>query len=258
MTLVPHATHQVATLNTRTASTEARFARRDGRPQRNQPQLRTYVAAYLSSNGDIHEIRREAPAHPLFEASFGALSRHALVSTPNGPVACSDLRPGDLVETSSGPQPIMWKGHMPIAAGTCTKPMVRFSVDSMGFSCPTHDVVLGPNARVVKRIAQLASKLGSDRAFVPVADLVDGVAITQVHPHGRTDLYHLSFARHCAIQVDGLFVQAPHPGRGISLPQSLRAVYLSLFPHLNGLEDFGPTCLPALASGDLQMLLESA
>lgn len=258
MTLVPAATQPVANLNTRTASPEARFARRDGRPQRNQPQLRTYVAAYLSPHGDIQEIRRDAPAHPVFAASFGALTRHALIDTPNGLVACGDLLPGDLVETSAGPQRILWKGHMPLANGTCTKPLIRISADAMGLCGPAHDLVLGPYAQVVKRIAPLADRLGTDRAFVPAADLVDGVAITQVHPHGRTDLYHLSFAKHCAIQVDGVLVQAPHPGRGIAMPPSLRAVYLSLFPHLSSLEGFGPACLPALAAGDLQMLLESA
>ncbi|WP_439142093.1 Hint domain-containing protein [Pseudooctadecabacter sp.] len=240
-------------------ASSARFAQTDGRPQRSQPLMRRYEVVHLLSNGDIDDFTRLAPATPAFENSFGAIARGGLLKTDRGSVAIEDILPGDLVHTvTNGFQKVLWRGGISIVPnsgekGSQMNRLIRMSADSLGIARPMSDLLLGPAARLFHRSPTLQRVTGHDAAFVPAADFIDGINVVEVQPPTAVQAFQLGFAAHERIVVGGVEIDSQNPGarHELGLRGDLLEVYMSLFPHMTRIEDFGLLSHPRLSLHDL-------
>ena len=236
-----------------------RFAQTEGRLQRAQPLMRRYEVVHLLANGDIDEFSRIAPAVPAFENSFAALARGSLLKTSRGMVAIEDILPGDEVQTvTNGFQTVNWRGGISIVPNVQGQPprmgkLIRIAADALGMGRPMPDLMLGPSARLYHRSPTLQRVTGHSAAFVPAADFVDGVNIIEVQPQTPVQVFQLGFAAHERISVNGVEVDSHNPGarHDLGLRGDMLALYLSLFPHVERIEDFGMLMHPRLSLHDL-------
>lgn len=199
--------------------------------------------------GEVEEAVRAIPAMRLFTQAFGAFARGGLVPTPGGPVAVEDLIPGDRVVTTEGPMALLWKGARTLARPRSGGASVyRIPADALGLGRPMPDLMLGPSARIASR------RTDSGPTFVPVSSMPDSMAVIAITPISPVQTFHLAFARHLSFTINGVEVESHHPGRiDAHVGQETQELYLSLFPHLRGMGDFGPLRLPrASDAGDAQ------
>ncbi|KMK68034.1 Hint domain-containing protein [Puniceibacterium sp. IMCC21224] len=222
------------------------FAQTDGRPRRNISLMRKYEAAALLPDLTISLRQHIAPAIPLFEDACCAFARGTLIQTVRGPIAIEDLLPGDYLKTAKGSEPVMWIGsttYVPDTGddGSSLSGLTRITSDGFGIGRPQSDLLIGPAARMVVRREKLRTLIGRDSVLVPVSDYADGDRIFNVSPGGAVQLYHLMLARHGVIEVGGMEMETYHPGQGFDATQgaNMRALYLSMFPNLNQISDFG-------------------
>ena len=219
---------------------------RPGRPQRASSLMRRYEAAALLSDLSITTTSRVAPATPIFEEATTAFARGTLIPTVRGPVAIEDLMPGDYVESNAGNQPVTWIGSTTYVPGidddaTTLASLTRITSDAFGPSRPQGDVLVGPAARMVVQRPRLKALIGQDRVLVPVSDFADGDRIVTVTPVGAVQLYHLMLGHHGTIMVGGMAMETYHPGKALSQLSdgALRAQFLSIFPNVEVVQDFG-------------------
>ncbi|MEM8591697.1 MAG: Hint domain-containing protein [Pseudomonadota bacterium] len=206
--------------------------------------MRKYEVAYLAANGDGHVAARLAPATALFEAPFMGFARGTLIATPEGSVAIEDVQPGMCVVTvDGGPQTVLWKGATTLVPGASGQSeesgrLVRIPAEMMGPARPSHDLLLAKGARVYQ---------ASRGIMVPSGDLIDGEAAFAVIPPSPVRVFHLALKQHACIRACGVEVETFHPGahvgKALTRPE-IKALYASLFPHLRGVEEFGPLRFP--------------
>jgi len=233
----------------------------DGRLPRARPLMRKYEVAHLSPSHDIEEFTRVAPAAPLFEDAFAAIGRGAIVQTEMGPAAIEDLLPGDMVKTTSnGFQRLRWRGTMTIVPGAQNKrpemgTMTRITADAMGLGRPGPDLVLGPSARVLHKAPGIKTLTGSEVAFVPARDFIDGSSIIELKPIAPVHCYQLGFDNHEQICVNGIEIETLHPGlpHTVQLRQDMQLLFMSLFPHKTKMADFANLLHPRINLRDLDM-----
>ncbi|MEM6478068.1 MAG: Hint domain-containing protein [Pseudomonadota bacterium] len=201
--------------------------------------MRKYEVAYLAPNGDGATIARLAPATPLFETPFMAMARGTLIATPEGPIAIEDIQPGMAISTvDSGAQTVLWKGATTVVPGAPGQTeeagrFTRIAADTMGLNRPSHDLLLGMGARVFRAARD---------QMIDAQDLIDGETAFSVSPPSPVRVFHLALRHHARIRACGIEVETFHPGSaGKSLYRpEIKALYLSLFPHVSGLDEFGP------------------
>jgi len=259
---------EVTTRNAPVASS-ARFAQTDGRPQRTQRMMRSYEVVHLLPNGDIDDFTRLAPATPAFENSFGAIARGGVLKTDRGTVAIEDILPGDAVKTvENGFQTVLWRGAMSVVpsaslpasatsgASTHKTPstkLIRMASDALGIARPMTDLLLGPYARLYHRSPTLQRVTGKEAAFVPAADFIDGINVVEVQPPTAVQVFQLGFAAHERIAVNGVEIDSQNPGarHEFGLRGEMLDLYMTLFPHMDRIEDFGLLTHPRLSLRDL-------
>ena len=236
------------------------------KPRRSMPLTRRYEVNYLASNGNIDEFQRVAPATPLFEDAFSALGRGALISTVDGPTAVEDILPGALVETANGPQPLLWIGSMTVfpdsgelaslSPGREPQRLLRVSADSFGLSRPGPDLMLGPRARLLYRSGACYQIVGTEEAFAPARAFADGVSVTEIAPVSPQKVWQLCFDGQQTFNANGLEVESYHPGLQAEAlhDREMGALFLTLFPHIDRLEDFGPMDIPRLTAFEVENL----
>jgi len=215
---------------------------------RSRPLMRKYEVTSLAANGDLQDFTRLAPALPAFESAFAAFARGTLINTPRGPVAVEDLWPGDIVTTeNAGPQTLLWKGAttlLPNVPGQHPDmgALTRISAGSLGPNRPFPDLMLGPVARLFEPAPAEDFEIGATGILRPVRERIDGDAIFEIVPPSAVRVFHLCFAGHCRIMANGIEVESFHPGRyeALGLSGDLLQLYLSMFPHVTSIRDFGP------------------
>jgi hypothetical protein len=215
---------------------------------RHHPSNRTrrYHALWLDQVGAIQETEQDAPATPPFEAAHSAFVRGTLVSTPRGPMAVEDLLPGDKVQSEShGPLAVHWIGSMTMHPDDAPGPaprLTRIMADAFGINRPVSDLMTGPGARLLSRPRHLRDRLGSDHILTPPHAMADGHGAVCIIPRQPVTLYHLCLRRHAVICVNGLQAESFHPGTGLDRTMGAAELrrFLSLFPHIRELRDFGP------------------
>ncbi|NVK45525.1 MAG: Hint domain-containing protein [Rhodobacteraceae bacterium] len=222
--------------------------------------LRRYEILWRAPNGDIRDDTLSAPALPLFEAAFNAFARGALIPTPQGPVAIEDLLPGDLIETvDNGVQRVDWIGAMMLDPKGTRSPeakperLYRVMADAFGLGRPAPDLMLGAGARSLLRADALKATYGTSQAMAPVPSLVDGMSVIEVTPISSVRSYHIGLARHSLLRVNGVELESYHPGTAAAgqLQGDLRGRFMALFPHLDGLGDFGAMAQLRLTPTDM-------
>jgi len=233
---------------------------------RKMPVMRRYEVLSLDAQGAVDSSRHVAPALPLFEAAFSAFARGTLLSTSDGLCAIEDLLPGMMIETTDfGPRKVLWIGSMiilpdaPVENPEQTR-MTRIMADSFGIGRPMSDVMAGPGARMLHRPAALrelpARGAAKGQVFTPVADFEDGMNAIRITPPRPVTVYHLCLDRHASIKVAGLEMESFHPGLGLEqrMGPNMLALFLSLFPHIKTLDDFGPLAHPRATRDTLDSL----
>jgi len=216
----------------------------------NRP-TRRFAVQWIDRSGNFDDLAKLAPALPLFEDAFGAFGRGTLIPTLDGPVAIEDLLPGTLVETTTGLAPLIWTGTMTVvprspAQESSPLRMYRVAADAFGLGRPMPDLLLGPGARLLNRSAFMRANHGTEAVLEPVAPMVDGMSVIEITPVSTIQTYHLGFMSHRTLMANGVEVESMHPGAlnpNRIDPQTM-ALYLSLFPHIRQLGDFGRLCFP--------------
>lgn len=233
----------------------------DGRPQRVMPLTRDYEVAYLTPFGRVDFKTIAAPATPVFEDAFAALGRGTLIATVDGDVAVEDIVPGVGVQTAfGGVQKLLWVGSItvvPQRSGAGRKPhMLRVPAGSFGEERPKQDLILGPRARLLYQNSACVAITGAARAFAPACGFVDGMSVVQLTQTTPLTFYHLGFRGQQTIFANGLEVETYHPGPDLaqSLDPQMLAQFLALFPHIDGLRDFGTLQTSRLTSFELEQL----
>lgn len=226
--------------------------------------MRKFEVAALLPDLSVTFKQLVAPATPLFESCASAFARGTLIETVRGPVAIEDLIPGDYIQTASGSEPVAWIGSTTYVPGhggdaTTLTHMTRITAEAFGLGQPPMDVLVGPAARMIVRHQRLKTLLGEEAVLAPVSDYADGDRFLQVTPAGTVQLYHLMVRRHTVIPVGGIEMETYHPGKAIGqgLGQNMRALFLSMFPNLSGLDDFGQTTLTRTAREVVDSLLDT-
>lgn len=236
--------------------------RQHARTQNSEVAQRKYEVMYLDAQGRFNEFNTIARAHPAFEEAFAVLGHAAIVQTQNGFLSVEDVLPGDQVRLADGSyEKLLWRGRITLgpatnAANSKQSMMTRITGDAFGYSRPSQDLVLGPSARLLHRANGIRRIAGSDAAFIPAADFVDGNTVLSLEPATPVSVFQFGFAGQRCVVVNGLEIETLHPGSAFNLGlrgDALRE-YLSLFPHKSGFEDFGLMEHPRLRMRDLELL----
>lgn len=238
----------------------------DLRPARSSVPMRRVEIASVSKTfvGTVDEVSRVVPAAPIFEEAFSAFARGTLFATDRGPVAVEDLWPGDRVRTAENSYAsLLWRGStMVVPNGLGQDPIMgsltRISAEAMGLGRPSPDLILGPRARLIHRSPGVRTLTGAEQAALPARDFIDGVNVIELTPGSAVPVYHLGFGRHLRLVANGLEVESMHPGplHMTGLRGEMLKLYLSCFPHVTSMEDFGPAMLPRLKRADLDLFGE--
>lgn len=241
-----------------------RALRQDDQTRRNVTLMRKYEAAALLPDLTISFKSHVAPATPLFEETSTAFARGTLIPTVRGPVAIEDLLPGDYVETAGGSEPVMWIGSTTYVPGrnddgTSLNALTRVTSGSYGLGRPDFDLLVGPAARMVIKHQKLGTLLGQDCVLAPVSDYADGDRLFEVTPAGTVQMYHLMTRRHTILKIGGIEMETYHPGKsaGQALGQNLRSLFLSMFPNISQLEDFGQVSMTRTSREVIDSLIDT-
>ena len=220
--------------------------------------MRSYEIAALRADGSLYIGQDRAPALPLFESAFSAFARGTVIQTTEGDIAVEDLQPGDMVNTSTGEAAeLVWIGStsfVPADAGRRT-PLIRIMADSFGEGRPSSFITVGPGARVLHTPHHLRGEAAGRRMLTPVQAFVDGVNVIEVVPPTPVRLFHICLDRHAAINVGGIEMETFHPGANAtrSVSHTLRDRFLSMFPRISHVTDFGPLAHPRAPEADEQI-----
>jgi len=222
-------------------------------PQAKFP-MRRFEALALLPDNSLAEVIKRAPAHPIFESAFCALARGTIMATEDGPTAVEDLMPGTKIETrDAGYQQLLWIGTITLSPqqqpGQTPSRLFRIPVDSFGPARPMPDLMLAPHARLLHRSERLRDVVQHDAALTPITAFEDGHSVIRVAPVSPVSVYHLAFADHHIVRANGIDIESYHPGSDLMNrigADGLR-LFMSLFPHLASVRDFGPMCAPRLS-----------
>jgi len=232
-------------------------------PQQQQSvPARRYEALALQPDGSLTEIIQRGPANPGFESAFAALARGTIMATEEGPVAIEDLLPGMKVETrDAGFQTLLWIGTITLSPQMPLSHMparlFRIPVDSFGPARPMPDLMLAPHARLLHRSPKLLDVVHDDSALTPITAFEDGYSVIRVAPASPVNVFHLAFRDHHILRANGLELESFHPGDDLANRiggDSLR-LFLSLFPHIRTLSDFGPMVAPRLSAKEYESVV---
>lgn len=257
---VPTRTQTAMTLQVRPDVDYAPKRETAPRPTASPTLMRRYEASALLPDLTVSYNQHVAPALPMFEECATAFARGTLIQTVRGPVAIEDLIPGDYIETAVGAEPVTWIGSTTYVPGhhdgsTSLKHLTRITAKTFSGM----DVLAGPAARMVVRHPKLKALLGQEAVLAPVSDYIDGDHYLEVTPGGTVQMYHLMVSQHTTINVGGVEFETYHPGKAIgqNMSSKIRALFLSMFPNVTDLDDFGQVSMTRTARTVIDGLLDS-
>lgn len=235
------------------------------RAPRSAPLTRRYEISYLDADGRFDTCTRLAPAIPEFEEAFSAFARGTVIATEEGPVAVEDLVPGMLALTGEGrAERITWIGSITLfppraLPGMHTTALTRITTDAFGVGRPMPDLVLGPRARVLVRDARCRFVAGAAAAYAPASSFADGVSIIEVTPVAPVSVFHIVLERQGSIRAAGLEIESFHPGARMAdgFDPQVAQIFLSLFPHMRSLSEFGALAHPRMTAAEVDAALHA-
>ncbi|UOA28058.1 Hint domain-containing protein [Pseudosulfitobacter sp. DSM 107133] len=214
------------------------------------PPNRTYEIAALRADGSRMVSQIKAPALPLIESAFSAFARGTVLEGRDGPIAIEDLQPGDWLRTSNGDAAqAVWIGSttfVPADTGQRTS-LIRIMADTFGPARPESFLTVGPSARLLQTPHNLRGTLASGaQMLTPARDFVDGVNVIEISPPTSVRLFHIGLTRHAAVYAGGMLMETFHPGANATrnVSHSVRDMFLSMFPRISHVTDFGPLAHP--------------
>lgn len=219
---------------------------------------RSVEVAALRSDGSLFIGQDKTPAIPLFESAFAAFGRGTVIQTTQGGIAVEDLQPGDMVNTSTGePAELIWIGSSTFVPADVGRrmPLLRIMPDSFGQNRPEQFITVGPAARVLYTPHHLRGLADGNRMLTPVSEFVDGVNVIEVVPPTPVRLFHICLSRHAAIVAGGLEMETFHPGAAATraVSHAMRDRFLSMFPQISHVSDFGPLAHPRAPEPDAEL-----
>jgi hypothetical protein len=214
------------------------------RPQTSNVVTRRIDIEWLSQDGQADSRTAIAPAMPIFEDAFSAFAQGTLIQTNDGYVAIEDLKPGMMIATANGKsQPLLWIGSMtlfPSSANLGLEPshIYRMTDGGFGLDRSAPDLILGPSARLLP--CMLA--IDSTSPLKNIDDLADGQSVIKIRPFSAIRVFHICLPSHGLVRANGVLTETYHPGEDaqMHLSTELFAHFMSLFPHINRVGDFGP------------------
>ena len=107
-------------------------------------------------------------------------------------------------------------------------------------------LTVGPGARILHTPHHLRSEAGGTQMLTPVRELLDGVNVIEVVPPTPVRLFHICLERHAAVHAGGIEMETFHPGVNAmrTVSHSLQGRFLSMFPRIGHVSDFGPLAHP--------------
>ncbi len=168
-----------------------------------------------------------------------------LIETPQGATAVEGLRIGDLVETiDQGPQPIRWIGSRLLTLKQLdTSPKLRpvfIPAGALGQGCPTRDLQLSPQHRVLVKSKIAQRMFGMDEVLVAAIKLVGHAGIQQIRPNHPVCYSHILLDQHHLLRANGTVSETLLLG-----PEALRSLSEEDADHcLALLAETGPVPIP--------------
>ena len=168
-------------------------------------------------------------------ACFAAGTR---IATPTGETPVQSLRPGDLVLTQAGPQPIIWTGRRTIDLTRHPNPEaarpIRIAAHAFAENTPARDLLVSPDHAIFH-----------NGALIPAKHLLNAQTITQDRPHTVT-YFHVELAHHAILYAASLPAES-------YLDTGNRAAFeggatLTLHPHFP-VHAWHETCAPMITDG---------
>ncbi|MGR3291479.1 MAG: Hint domain-containing protein [Paracoccaceae bacterium] len=205
---------------------------------------RRYEIDWLASDGTTDSKSCVAPAMRIFEDAFSSFAQGTLIQTEQGYVAIEDMKPGTMIATAEGGlQPLMWIGSMTLfpqslALGVPSSRLYRITEGGYGHDPSAPDLMLGSAARILPG----SMAIGSTSALMSLDRLADGNTVIGINPVSPVRIFHLGLANHQLIRANGVLVESYHPGEQphLNMPTELYPHFLSLFPHVTSISEFGP------------------
>lgn len=234
----------------------------DDGEKRRPPVMRKFEVSSLAPDGGTRSTHHIAPATPLFEQMASAFARGTLIATPQGPIAVEDLLPGDMLVTQEfGPLELVWVGSTSLVPNAMDQSpqmarLTRVMADSFGLGKPMSDVMFGPAARILNGRPGLRELTGSAKVLTEVRDFADGMSVIDLAPPSPVRLYHLRLRHHATISAGGLWVETYHPGLNATrtMGQNMKSLFLSFFPDIETMSDFGALTYPRVSMEKLDSL----
>ncbi|MCV6823713.1 MULTISPECIES: Hint domain-containing protein [Halocynthiibacter] len=254
----PHHAASASAARLRTPTQSALRPRPDRLDPRSSAPMRRFEIACLDPNGLIDNFTKVAPSLPLFEEAFSAVAHGGILHTDVGPTSVEDLLPGCKVQTvDDGFQEVLWIGSTMIVpqrlvmSGNQAEEMgklTRIAPDSFGLGRPMPDLMVGPAARMPMH------NRAKGKVLAPIRAMENSETVIGITPVSPVKTYHIGFAEHHIIRINGLELESYHPGddAAMSLTHEMEELFLEMFPHVEKMSDFGPQCLPRLSFEEMQ------
>lgn len=189
-------------------------------------------------NGSDNFDREVAPTPGSVNLCFVS---GAMIDTPSGPRAVETLAAGDAVLTQDGQaRTIVWVGLTRIrAAAVRDDPRmwpIRFAPGALGLNCPTRELGLSPQHRILVSGAIAARMFGASSVLVPAKDFLSLPGVSQPRPVTGFWYAHIMCDAHHVVRANGVATETLYLGemtRDALPPDALREI-LQLFPDLSG------------------------
>ncbi|MBK4217437.1 Hint domain-containing protein [Paracoccus caeni] len=178
-----------------------------------------------------------------------------IILTSKGPRRIEDLRPGDQALTrDNGFQPIRWIGHRLIdhdvmVANPHLRP-IRIKADALGANCPSADLIVSPQHRILVRSAIAERMFGAAEVLVAAKQLLELPGVESASDMDEVDYFHILFDRHEIVLSNGTEAESLFTGEQALKSvgkQALEEIFLIL-PELRD-ESYVPVSARSLPTG---------
>ena len=215
------------------------------------------LAAYLPDQDQLFQIDITAPVPPNLrdlgrmvaegqgctlaaEVAFLAIADHLVpvgplpgfngqvqVATPEGPVAISRIRCGDLVDTVDGdPARVVWSGAVTLPARGRFAPLL--------LRAPYHglaaDFVVRPDQRLYLTGSDIEYLFGQEDVLAAIRHLEDGRSVLRQPEMAVVSYHQLVLDRHAIIRVNGAALESLDISSILADPSSLRHSVVAQVP----------------------------
>ncbi|GBQ15979.1 Hint domain-containing protein [Swaminathania salitolerans] len=158
----------------------------------------SYTLAVRNASTLGYALQDDGTGRTLYTTCFAA---GTMIRGTTGDVAVEDLTRGDLVETLSGPRPVLWVGHRHITVETQPVPeenwLVRFRAGALAEGIPSRDLLVTQEHCMV-----------FEGKLVPARMLVNDRSIVIDRSIGDYTYYHVEFAEHEAIWAEDALTES--------------------------------------------------